>query len=166
MTEDQLRHIESSLGLTLPADYRRFLAQDPGEDILDDTTVMRHADSIIDSTLEYQNSFEGLPSWPQHWLYIGDEADACPYVLDCLSGELIRTDKGNLNRKPLAQYPSFQHFYQHREEESKKLPSPTTWKGSLLDQTPLLLAVFGFFIVLPFIGFSIKMIYLWLLNRE
>lgn len=165
MTEDQIRILEDSLSLKLPADYRRFLTEDPGEDLLDDTTVMRDVDAIIEATLDYRKGFEGLPPWPSHWLYMGDEADACPYVLDCLTGELIRTDKGHLNREPLTRYPSFQHFYLHRQEGSQKLPPPTTWKDSLLDNTPLLLAFFGFFIVLPFVGFSIKMIYLWVLNR-
>ncbi len=142
MNEDQLRKIEDSLDLKLPPDYRRFLTADPGEDILDDTTVMRDEDGVIEATLDYRKGFEGLAPWPKHWIYIGDEADACPYALDCLSGELIRMDKGNLDREPLARYLTFKHFYQQREEESKRLPPSATWKDSLLDNTPLLLAFF------------------------
>jgi hypothetical protein len=96
--------IEAALGVTLPADYARFLQAERPEGI-DDTSVRDYPDLIIDATREYRDSSQ----WPGHLVWIGDEADGCPRVIDCLSGEVFQVEKGNL-KKSWDRHPSFSAF--------------------------------------------------------
>jgi hypothetical protein len=168
MTEADIAKIESALGLTLPTDYRCFLTEEAELDgDLDDTTALREADSIIESTLEYRQGFAGLPPWPQHWLYVGDEADACPYVLDCQNGRLLRTDKGNLHRPPLDEYPSFADFAASRENTAIEIDdTPDTWRERIRSWLVMAAALLLVFVVLPAVAFSIKLLYRWLIYGE
>lgn len=172
MTEADIVRIEAELKLRLPLGYREYLAQ---EDMdveehgpIDDTAVMRDADAIIEATRDYQAGFEGLPPWPANLLYLGDEADACPYVLDCDSGGLKRLDKGNLNREPLAQWPSFDVFLQQAEDEAKQrfgLDADVEGKG----WKSCLPGIVGFglvFVVIPVTAFIMKVCYRWLVYGE
>lgn len=109
-SDSDVARIESGLNVRLPDDYATFLTQDRSEATVDDTTALSDADAIIAATQEYRRGFAGLPPWPHFYIYIGDETDACPYALDTASGRVIRMDKGNLDRAPLAQYPTFTAF--------------------------------------------------------
>lgn len=104
MSAADILAIETALGVTLPADYARFVQTGRPEGI-DDTSVRDCPDLIIDATREYRESSQ----WPVHLVWIGDEADACPRVLDCLSGEVFRVEKGNL-RKAWDRHASFSAF--------------------------------------------------------
>lgn len=104
LSASEVQSIEVALGVTLPADYARFL-QDERPDAIDSTTVRDDAELIIGFTQDYR----GDSGWPAHLVWIGDEADCCPYTLDCLTGEVFRLEKGNL-RKAWDRHPSFAEF--------------------------------------------------------
>jgi hypothetical protein len=109
ISEDDILLIENSLDVKLPNDYVEFIRN--GRDVkIDNTTVQDSAKLIIEATNEYRNGFAGLPAWPKELIYIGDEADTCPYTINCTSGEVLQTDKGNINRDPLSRYNSFSDF--------------------------------------------------------
>ena len=168
MTEDQIAGIELKLGVQLPPDYRAFLTRDEGDDVLDDVTVLTGADEIVEATLEYRKGFAGLPPWPAHWVYVGDESDACPYMADCLTGKFLQTDKGNVKRPPLEEFASFADFRAEREETARRdaaiqaaMPPPT-WKDNLRDKVPLIVGLLLVFVVLPAVAFGIKVLFHWL----
>lgn len=104
LAASDVQSIEAVLGVTLPADYARFL-QEERPDAIDCTTVRDDAELIIGFTQDYR----GDSGWPAHLVWIGDEADGCPYTLDCLTGEVFRLEKGNL-RKAWDRHPSFAEF--------------------------------------------------------
>lgn len=109
LAPEALARIEESLELTLPAAYRDFLATARTRDI-DGQSVFGDADLIISSTREYREGFGRNPKWPRSWVYAGDEGDACPYVVDTATGEVIKTDHGDPDRKPLERFASFVEF--------------------------------------------------------
>jgi hypothetical protein len=43
-------------------------------------------------------------------VYPGDEADACPWVLDCLSGAVAQVEKGSLAMRPMSRHADFAAF--------------------------------------------------------
>ena len=43
-------------------------------------------------------------------VYIGDQADACPYVIDTNSGEVAKLDKGNCTLEPIQTHTDFRVF--------------------------------------------------------
>ena len=98
----------------LPAGYRGFATSDRDFEVVDESTVLSDPQSVISATKEFRRGFAGLEPWPNSWIYIGDEADACPYALDCKSGILRRLDKGNISRKPLEEFTSFDEFLANR----------------------------------------------------
>jgi hypothetical protein len=106
---DEVVRIEQQLGVPLPDSYRRFLTS-PREKDIDGQSLFGDADLIVSATLDYRNGADGLPPWPRNFVYIGDEADACPYAIDTASGEVTQTDKGNLQRKPLGRFVNFEEF--------------------------------------------------------
>jgi SMI1/KNR4 family protein SUKH-1 len=103
LTADDIKKIESVLGLSLPNEYLDALTK-PRSSMLDGTTMLDSAEQIIESTLLYRNGFSGLPKWPSELIYFGDEADACPYAINCESGVVIKLDKGNIEKEPLAKF--------------------------------------------------------------
>lgn len=168
MTEAEIAKIESTLGLLLPPDYRGFLTEEAELDgTLDDTTALRDAEAIIEATMEYRQGFAGLPPWPQHWLYVGDEADAYPYVLDCQNGRLLRLDKGNRERPPLAEYSSFADFVAACDpaEDETDTP-PATWREKAHGWLVMAIAFLLVFVVLPGVAFGTKLLYRWLIYGE
>jgi SMI1 / KNR4 family (SUKH-1) len=104
LSASDVEAIEVALGVALPADYVRFL-QTERPQAIDETTVRDDAELIIGCTHDYRDSNQ----WPAHLVWIGDEEDGCPYVLDCISGEVFRLQKGNL-RKAWDKHPSFSAF--------------------------------------------------------
>lgn len=155
-----IQSLEAALAVSLPNGYRDFLLLSAPPDLPDETTVIRDVSVIIEATLSYRTGFEGLPAWPDHWVYVGDEADACPYVIDCLSGKVIRTDKGNLHRPPLSEHIDFESFF-----TSVSMPELAGDSGteSFMDRIrfhlPVAMALFTIFIVFPLIAMAIRALY-------
>ncbi|MEN3943851.1 SMI1/KNR4 family protein [Prosthecobacter sp. SYSU 5D2] len=174
MTEEDIAKIETALGVCLPADYRAHLAKNDEDEeehgVVDDVTAMRDAYGIIKATRDYRAGFEGLPPWPAHWVYMGDEADACPYAVDCVSGQFRKTDKGNLLRPPLKAYASFDEFHaEHLRAYDERMyvsDEPLTL-GDRVKNWLWGLAIFlGIFVVMPMILFSLKLLYRYLVYGE
>lgn len=109
ITSEEANRIEEALHVKLPSSYREFLTSPRTADI-DGQSVFADADSVIAATLYHRNGSGGSTPWPTNLIYIGDEADVCPYVLDTRTGEVVRTDKGNLARVPLNRFASFEEF--------------------------------------------------------
>ncbi|HYF36143.1 MAG TPA: SMI1/KNR4 family protein [Prosthecobacter sp.] len=165
MSEDQIVAIELKLGVKLPPDYRAFLMRDVGDDVLDEVTVLTEGDQIVEATLEYRRGFAGLPPWPEHWVYAGDESDACPYVVDCLSGRFMQTDKGNLKRPPLQDFGSFEQFHERRKEAAREedermaaMP-PLNWKDHLRGYARVAGILLLIFVVMPAVLFGLNVLY-------
>lgn len=141
MNESEIRKIEKSLRVTLPETYRTFLKIERDADhYLDDTTIVDEADIIIQATLDYRKGFEGLKAWPEHLIFVGDEADACPYAINCLDGKFIRTDKGNIERNPLESFDSFESFIKQRQREENEDVSPETIRTPISFYKPFVIA--------------------------
>lgn len=151
MNAQEIEAIESALGIALPAPYRAFLAspRDPG--LIDDTTVLDDPQAIIEATRDYRNGFGGLPPWPAHYLYVGDEADACPYVLDCVSGTLFRSDKGHPTKRPLERYSDFAAFVAAKRSlaENDTDDGEPAWRDRLRFYAPAIVAMLLIFVVIP-----------------
>lgn len=63
----------------------------------EDSALLRSPAEIIDLTNRYRTGYDGIvPPWFDTWVYIGDHDDACPVVLDTVSGKVTKTDHGNL----------------------------------------------------------------------
>jgi hypothetical protein len=111
MSAEDIGRIAGDLGVALPGAYGIFLASSRGD--IDGESVLRDAQLIIEATQHQRSDQSGSQPWPPHFIYLGDEADACPYALDCQTGEVLRTDKGKLDREPLERYASFELFLEH-----------------------------------------------------
>ena len=85
MTDDDLRRIEATLGISLPESYKRHVGQFPVPYLRGnyDTELWDDADELIDRNLELRTKFirEHFP-WPPHWYFIGDPLTACGYAID------------------------------------------------------------------------------------
>ncbi len=162
MDEAALRRIESTLGVSLPEDYRNFLQQSP-QDEIDDTTVLRDPEAIIAATMEYRSGFSGLKPWRPTFLYLGHESDACPYAIDCASGVIQQTDKGNFERAPLARWSSFREFAAQQVQAYHTEVSPEQQrKNSVIFYAPLVIGLLVIFIVIPAIAMGISSLFKWL----
>ncbi len=154
--------IERELGVSLPGDYRKALlgARPAG---VDQTSMLDSADLIIGFTTDYRNGFAGLPRWPKQYVYIGDEADACPYALDCVTGRIIKLDKGNPDTKPISEFASLSAFYGHFvPSKTSASASKPRWREMLDDAMPWILAFTVFFVILPAIAISLKALFIGL----
>lgn len=118
LSNTDIARIESSLQVQLPPALATFLTEPRSPDGPDDTSLLDSADAIIEATLEYRRGFSGLPPWPTSWVYLGDEADACPYVLDCETAEVLHTDKGNPLHPPLNRYANIGALIEHLSSPS------------------------------------------------
>lgn len=116
LSDEDIASIERELDVTLPASYKRFLTErEEGSDVaIDAESVRDDARTVIDVTLQYRAGFAGLPAWPAAWVYVGEEADACPHAVDCESGVCLRVDKGNPLREPLERHADFDAFLRLR----------------------------------------------------
>lgn len=149
-TRDVAR-IESTLGVSLPDAYRGFLLSERTDDRIDATSVLDDPEAIIASTLDYRNGFEGLSLWPKRFVYVGDEADACPYLIDCDTGAFARSDKGDLSRAMLERYADFDAFVASRMSAASPEPDAAkeTWLDKLRFYRLAILMLLVWFIVVP-----------------
>ncbi len=149
-TRDVAR-IESTLSVSLPDAYRGFLLSERTDDRIDATSVLDDPETIIASTLAYRNGFEGLSPWPKPFVYVGDEADACPYLIDCDTGAFARSDKGDLSRAMLERYANFDAFVASRMSAASSEPvfAKETWMDKLRFYRLAILMLLVWFIVIP-----------------
>jgi hypothetical protein len=115
MSAADVAMMERELDVALPADYAAFV-QGPRTDDVDSTSVIDDAASVIELTQQYRAGAYGLPPWPAHLVYIGDESDASPRVLDCATGECLQYDKGVIDDRPIERFASFTAFLAHHDD--------------------------------------------------
>lgn len=109
MTAADVAAIEAELGVRLPLAYVRFV-QAARDDTIDATSVSDNPAHVVEMTRAYRDGEFGGKPWPPHLVFIGDEADACPRVLDCESGVVVRVGKGDLSTRPIERYEDFGRF--------------------------------------------------------
>lgn len=162
MTHSDVSAMEAALGVKLPAAYVSFLKKPLEEtaENVDESSVMRDADGIIGATREYREGFAGLNAWPQEWVYLGDEDDACPYALDCASGRVLRTDKGNPDRPPITEFGSFKAFVDHFAEQAGPSRPQSKWIGFIVDHLAII-AMLIIFVILPLLAYSVSLLWKW-----
>ncbi len=115
MNAQDFQAIERELGVKLPDAYRDFQTnREPST--VDTTTVSDDTRFVIERTQEHRKGYGGAPAWPMDVIYVGDEDDACPYVLFCSTGRVIQSDHGNLSVEPLLAYPDFGSFVEALED--------------------------------------------------
>jgi hypothetical protein len=153
MKARDIARIESALGVTLPEDYRGFLSSERSDDRIDEVSVLDDPDAIVDLTQAYRKGFEGLQPWPQQYVYAGDEADACPYLVDCGTGEFCRSDKGNLSKAMLERHPGFSAFLEERlsRPSIEENAAQDTWMDKLRFYRLAIIMLLLWFIVLPLV---------------
>lgn len=173
MSVADIEKIESALQVKLPRDFVEFLMAGRTQDLIDDQTVLPDARSIIRSTLLYRKGAYGLAPWPATWIYVGDEADACPYVLGCESGRFFQTHKGNLHAEPISSHTSFSAFVEGCKADAEhdlgiaeeRATKPQKWHEYLTDFIPVMVGLLVFFVGLPLVAFCISQIYNWLFGK-
>jgi hypothetical protein len=108
MTTQQLQMIESTLNVVLPEAYKQVMASYPWPAYQGSTEASLWDDpsAIVEQTQAQRAGFGDSPQWPQNFVVIGDEDDACPYALDCATGRIVQTDHGNLKVQALAEFLS------------------------------------------------------------
>ena len=111
LSASDVQEIEATLGVALPTDYALFLQASRPEQI-DNTTVRDDPDLIIGFTQDYRKR----SGWPPNYVWVGDEADGCPYTLDCVTGEVFRLQKGNM-QKSWDRHPSFSEFVAKKTQQ-------------------------------------------------
>jgi hypothetical protein len=155
-----IARIETELGVRPPDAYRDFLVSTHDFDLIDDTTVADDPQVVVEATQTYRKGFAGLPPWPAHYLYIGDEADACPYVLDCETGELFRSHKGTLS-EPLERFADFSGFFAAKTVSARNddAVAEESWRDRIPYHQPLIIFLLLFFAALPAFGVLLKLIY-------
>ena len=117
MSDEDLNRIETALQVRLPETYRSVMLTLPAGRY-DGYSLHEDASMIADRTNEQRSGYAGGQPWPQQYVYIGDEDDACPYALDCETGAVIYADHGNL-AKPLARFDSVTEFVARLERGLK-----------------------------------------------
>lgn len=174
MKIEDIRRIESALNVKLPSDFVEFMISERNYDAIDEVSVFDDANTIIEATIAYRQG-KCSQQWPMQLVYIGDESDACPYALDCISAELKRLDHGSIEIKPLETFSSFQEFLTNRYNDYKKYlesenAPPLTGFAKLRSDLvfnlrcygPVMVALLIFFVVLPTIAYSIRELYRWI----
>lgn len=163
LTPKDVDLIERELGVKLPAPYAVFLQNRDAHPWIDDTTMWDDARVIIEATQEQRQAPD---RWPPNWVCAGDEADICYYAVDCDSGRVIQTDKGSMTRPPLEQHESFDAFAaKAADPEAVVEEPPAPWWTRFVRDHPGCLVFFLVFVVLPFCGFCIKLLWSWVTGQ-
>lgn len=100
--------IASELGVAVPDRYAALLREYPLS--REDCALIRSPAEIIDLTKQQRAGFGGAPPWPEVWLYIGDDDDACPTALNVATGRVLKTDHGNLEREELDAWDTLEDY--------------------------------------------------------
>ena len=160
MKRPDVAQIERSLDVSLPSAYVEFLTTRRAASALDRTELLDDATAIVEATELYRRGFEGLRCWPGELVYVGDQADACPYAVSCTTGEVMQTDKGNLDRPALQRWSSFQAFAASLEPQSPS-PGVSPMAARVIDWLPVI-ALVVVFVLVPILAYSVRAIFRWL----
>ena len=102
LTEQDIVAIEAVLDVELPQLLKRIM-MDRAQCGLDRVSLFDDSSVIIETTQGYRR---GVPPWPMAWVWLGDEVDACPYILNCQTYAVWQLDKGNPTAKPIQKFES------------------------------------------------------------
>jgi hypothetical protein len=82
MSPDELRQIETALGIELPAPYKRLMSPFPVHYLggNTDTDLWDNASALIERNQELRA--DQYRRWPQNWLFIGDPLTSCGNAID------------------------------------------------------------------------------------
>ncbi len=160
MKRADVAHIERSLEVSLPRAYVAFLTARRGNSALDATDVLEDATAIVNATELYRRGFEGLRPWPSELVYVGDQADACPYAVNCTTGEVMQTDKGNLDRPALRRWSSFEAFSSSLEPKDSS-PGVSPMAARVMEWLPVI-ALVVIFVLVPILAYSVRALFRWL----
>lgn len=166
MTLQEVASIEEALEVTLPKAYRSFVTSPRDFDEVDESSINSDPAFVIEATMVHRNGVAGLRPWPHDLVYIGDEADACPYVIDCATGKISRLHKGNLDTPPLKTFASFEKLlaYLRRvaEESRLEVPPKGRWAEFWDNNSSIILTLLVIFVVMPAIALGITELFKWL----
>ena len=163
MTKSDVTRIEEALGVTLPEAYRSFVTSKRDFDEVDDRSIFDDAESVIEATEIHRRGVSGLQPWPHHFVYIGDEDDACPYVIDCTSSEICRLHKGNAGAPPFETFDSFDALLAKLQRSSQEAIAAQNTKVSwFYVHRPMILVLVAMFVVIPAIAFGVMQLFKWL----
>ena len=165
MKQVAVNEVEIALGIKLPDDYINIFSSQDEEYFPDEVSLIRDPKSIIESTMEYRNGFSGLPKWPSSYIYIGDEADACPYVLNTESGSIAKLDKGNIEKQPIHTFQNINEFIAYFEQPNDIHHGNEKFNLLFwLLEHPIIFVIVVFFIALPLVLFSISQLFKYILS--
>jgi hypothetical protein len=135
MTPTDLDKIEQRLGIDLPESYGQIVLNFPFDHGTTDDVLWDHADAIIDQTLQHREGMGGAtPKWPRHFVFVGCDGAASPYVLDTKTSPpmVLHLDHGNPGLV-LGKYPSLQGFVAERlNERDAELKAPPMSRGAIV----------------------------------
>jgi hypothetical protein len=120
MSDADIECVERELSLAMPESLKSFVQRERNSDEIDYETVAGSANGFIEMTREYRAGFVGMPKWPHEWLYFGDDGTACPYAIDCTTGEVLHLDHGNPKSRKLGSWPTFDVFLAEQREIAKE----------------------------------------------
>jgi len=102
MTDDDIKRIESGLQIVLPPDYKEAVRNYPVRFCqgTDDAFLFDNSEAVIELNRRYRAGFAGLPSWPPHFFFIGDDGAANCYFIDLTKtpSPVFFADHGNIQR--------------------------------------------------------------------
>jgi hypothetical protein len=163
MNKEDITNIETSLNVKLDSGLIKFLTSPREVNNPDETAVSDDANFIIEATLEHRKGFASLKPWPVNYIYLGDEADACPYVYDSQEKKVFQLHKGNIERPPLKKFGSFRDFLSSYRKSMEDVPSEKEMRqNAIFYYVPLIVVLLLMFVVLPLIAYGITELWKWL----
>ncbi len=100
MSPQDIDRIEWALRIRLPRDYKETVLNFPVRQHLgsDDSPLFDDPGAIIEQNRQYREGFAGMPPWPSHFYFIGDDGAASCYLLDLNQSPspVFLADHGNI----------------------------------------------------------------------
>lgn len=154
--------IERTLDVSLPQEYRKALLEARPAHV-DQTSLLDDADQIIGWTKDYRNGFAGLAKWPADYVYIGDEADACPYVISCKTGEILKLDRGNIDTKPIRSFQTLSALFDSFDSDGDSAwATMPNWRKNMYFYAPVVIGLTVIFVILPLVAIGLKALFVGL----
>lgn len=125
MTSSDIDKIEEALAVRMPGQYRAAMLGAHAIK-LSEYGLFDDASLIIERTKEQRLGYGGAAPWPQQFVYIGDQEDACPYALDCTSGAVVHSDHGSM-LETLGRYDSVDQLADELLDETEAQTDQRSW---------------------------------------